>query len=86
MLFLLRSDPLVPEFPPSMLDVLEVVDSLAKSPKCVCTGNEQELEASARNNANQMLQFGKLECSVSSGPTVVRGTIGSSEGALLPAK
>jgi hypothetical protein len=45
MLFLSRSDPLLPEFPPFMLDVLEVVDSPAESPKCVRTQNEQELEA-----------------------------------------
>jgi hypothetical protein len=36
-LFLLRSDPLVSEFPPFMLDVHEVVDSPAESPKCVYT-------------------------------------------------
>jgi hypothetical protein len=35
MLPLLRSDPLWPEFPPFMLDVLKVVDSPAESPKCV---------------------------------------------------
>jgi hypothetical protein len=35
MLPLSRSNPLLPEFPPFMLDVLEVVGSLAESPKCV---------------------------------------------------
>jgi hypothetical protein len=30
------SDPLWPEFPPFMLDVLEVVDSLVESPKMCC--------------------------------------------------
>jgi hypothetical protein len=32
-----RSDPLLSKFPPFMLDVLEVVDSPAESPKCVHT-------------------------------------------------
>jgi hypothetical protein len=40
MLLLSRSDPLLPEFPPFMLDMIEVVDSLAESPKCVATRNE----------------------------------------------
>jgi hypothetical protein len=35
MLPLSRSDPLLQEFPPFMLDVLEVVDSPVESPKCV---------------------------------------------------
>jgi hypothetical protein len=47
MLPLSRSDPLLPEFPPFMLDMLEVVDSPVKSPKCVHTPNEQELEVPA---------------------------------------
>jgi hypothetical protein len=34
------SDPLWPEFSLFMLDVLEVVDSPAESPKCVATRNE----------------------------------------------
>jgi hypothetical protein len=33
----LRSDLLLLEFSPFMLDVLEVVDSPAESPKCVAT-------------------------------------------------
>jgi hypothetical protein len=37
MLFLSRSDPLVPKCPFYMLDVHEVVDSLAESPKYVAT-------------------------------------------------
>jgi hypothetical protein len=41
MLPLSRSDPLLLEFPPFMLDVLEVVDCSAESPKCVTTRNEQ---------------------------------------------
>jgi hypothetical protein len=45
MLPLLRSDLLLPEFPPLMIDVFEVVDSSAESPKCVSTQNEQELKA-----------------------------------------
>jgi hypothetical protein len=35
MLPLSRLDPLLPEFSPFMLDVLEVVDFSAESPKCV---------------------------------------------------
>jgi hypothetical protein len=35
MLFLSRSDPLVSEFPPFMLDVSEVVNSPEESSKCV---------------------------------------------------
>jgi hypothetical protein len=57
MLPLSRSDPLLPEFPPFMLDVLEVVNSLAESPKCVSTWNEQEPKARIRNCRNQTLQF-----------------------------
>jgi hypothetical protein len=30
-----------PEFSPFMLDMLEVVDSLSESPKCVASRNEQ---------------------------------------------
>jgi hypothetical protein len=41
MLPLSRSDPLLLEFPPFMLDVLEVIDSSTESPKCVATWNEQ---------------------------------------------
>jgi hypothetical protein len=37
MLPLSRSDPLLSEFPPFMLDVLEVVDFPVESPKCVAT-------------------------------------------------
>jgi hypothetical protein len=32
-----RSDPLLPEFPPFILDVLEVVDPPAELSKCVAT-------------------------------------------------
>jgi hypothetical protein len=38
---LLRSDLMWLEFPPFMLDVLEVVNSPTKSPKCVAIQNEQ---------------------------------------------
>jgi hypothetical protein len=61
MLFLSRSDPLLPEFPPFMLDVFEVVDSLVKLPKCVRTGNEQEREASAQNRVNRTVRFCQLQ-------------------------
>jgi hypothetical protein len=49
----LRSDPLLPEFLPFMLDVLEVVYSPAESPKCVATQIGQEPEASDQNYRNQ---------------------------------
>jgi hypothetical protein len=42
-----RFNPLWPEFPPFMREVLEVVDSPAESPKFVATRNEQRLEAPA---------------------------------------
>jgi hypothetical protein len=77
---------LVLEFSPFMLDVHEVVDSPAESAKFVYTQNEQEPEALARNLANQILQFGKLVDPVSLGLVAVRGTVGFSEGVLLPAK
>jgi hypothetical protein len=49
MLPLSRSDLLLSGFPLYMLDVFEVVNSPAESPKCVATRNEQEPEASAQN-------------------------------------
>jgi hypothetical protein len=52
----------------------------------VCTQNEQEPEAPARNRANRTIRFGKLDGPVSSAPTAIKGTIGSSEGILLLAK
>jgi hypothetical protein len=55
MLPLSRSDSLLPEFPPSMFDVLEFVDSPVESRKCVRTRNEQELKAPAQNWANRIV-------------------------------
>jgi hypothetical protein len=77
------SDPLVLEFSPFMLDMLEVVNSAAESPKCVCTRNEQVTEAPAQNRANQTVRFGKSDGPISSVLTTVRGTVGSNEGILL---
>jgi hypothetical protein len=64
MLHLLRSDPLLTEFPPFMLDVLKVVDSPAELPKCVHTWNEQRLkpvlktaEIEYSGLANRRVQF-----------------------------
>jgi hypothetical protein len=54
MLPLLRSGPLLPEFPPFMLDVLEVVDSPVESPKCVDTRIGQEPEATVQNSTNRI--------------------------------
>jgi hypothetical protein len=61
MLPLLRSDPLLPEFPPFMFDVLEVVYSSAESPKCVRTRNKQRPEAPARSCKNWTIRLGKPE-------------------------
>jgi hypothetical protein len=52
MLPLSRKDSLWLEFRPFMLDVLEVVDSPVKSPKCVATQIGQESEVPARNMKN----------------------------------
>jgi hypothetical protein len=68
------------------VSTIHVVDSPAESAKCVCTQNEQELEPSAQNKANQILWFGKPESLVLSGLAAVRGTVDSSEGVLLPGK
>jgi hypothetical protein len=57
MLFLSRSDPLVPKFPPFMLDVREVVDSPAESSKCVATQIRQEPEAHVQNRRNGTMRF-----------------------------
>jgi hypothetical protein len=73
MLFLSRSDPLVPEFPFYMVDMREVVDSPAESSKCVSTQIEQESEAPARNR-NQTVRFLKLDPQVLLGPMTVRST------------
>jgi hypothetical protein len=54
-LLLSRWYPLLPEFPPFMFDMLEVVDSPAESSKCVHTQNEQDLEALAQNCSNQIV-------------------------------
>jgi hypothetical protein len=75
MLFLSRSDPLVPEFPPFMLDVLEVVDSPMELPKCVCTQNKQESEAPAQSKENWTIQFQELDSPVLSRPMTVRGDV-----------
>jgi hypothetical protein len=61
MLPLSRSNPLLPEFPPFMLDVLELVDSSAESPNCVRTQNKQRPEAPARSCRNWTIWLGKLE-------------------------
>jgi hypothetical protein len=72
-----RSDPLLPEFLPFMFDELEVVDSLAESPKCVATQMRQEPEAPGRNYRNWTVRFGKLDSPVLSIPTAVRGAAGT---------
>jgi hypothetical protein len=76
MLPLSRSDLLLPEFPPFMLDGLEVVNSPAESPKCVSTRNEQELKAPIQNCRNQTVQFHEQDTSVLSRPVAIRGTVG----------
>jgi hypothetical protein len=81
MLFLSRSDPLVPQFPPFMLNVCEVVNSPAESPECVCTQIRQESEAPVQNKRNRTIQFQKSDPSVLSRPTAVEGAIGLRRGA-----
>jgi hypothetical protein len=56
-----------------MLDVLEVVDFLAESSKCVATWNDQEPKAYAQNYENRIVRFGKSDGPVLSIPTAVRG-------------
>jgi hypothetical protein len=76
MLFLPRSDPLMPEFPFFMLDMCEVVDSPTGSPKCVGIRIKQELEAPAQNRRSQTVQFLKLDPPVLSAQMAVRSTTG----------
>jgi hypothetical protein len=76
MLSLSRSDPLFPEFPSFILDVLEVVDSPTESSKYVHIRNEQKLDA----------PICKPEGSVLSGPTAVSGAARLRRGAPPPAK
>jgi hypothetical protein len=64
-----------------MLDVLEVVNSPAQSPKCVATQNEQELKAPSQNYENQTVQFGKPNGPVLLGPTTIKSTAGLQRGA-----
>jgi hypothetical protein len=76
MLPMLRLDPLCPNFPPFMLDVLEVVDFPVELPKCVATRIEHELEAPARNSRNRTTWFLEPDSPVLSRPAAVRGTAG----------
>jgi hypothetical protein len=76
MLPLSRSNPLRPESPPFVLDVLEVVDSPAESQKCVATRIKHEPEAPAQNSINQTVRFLESDSPVLSGPMAVRGTVG----------
>jgi hypothetical protein len=85
-LFLSRLDLLLSKFPPFILDVFEVVNSPAELQKCVCTQNEQEMEALAQNWANRIVRFGKPDSPVLSAPPVIKGTVGSSEDVLLSTK
>jgi hypothetical protein len=71
---------LVPEFPPFMLDVVEVVDSSAESPKCVATRIGQEPEASARNCRNRTLRFGKSDYPILLIPAAVKCAAGTRRG------
>jgi hypothetical protein len=52
----------------------------------VRTQNKQEPEAPTQNWANQTIRYGKQDDSVSSAPTAIRGTVGSSEGVIFLAK
>jgi hypothetical protein len=59
-----------------MLDVLEVFDSPAESPKCVATQNEQEPKALAQNYRNQTVRFQEPDTPVLSRSAAVRGAVG----------
>jgi hypothetical protein len=76
MLFLSRSDLSTSEFSFFMLDMLEVVDYPAESPKCVGRWIEQELEAPVWNSKNRILQFDKPEDPVLSELMAARGAAG----------
>jgi hypothetical protein len=76
MLFLSRSDPLILEFPPILLDMHEVVDSSEESPKCVCTRIGREPEALVQNGRNRIVRFQELDTLVLSRPAAVKGNIG----------
>jgi hypothetical protein len=76
MLPMLRLDSLCLNFPPFMLDVLEVVDSPAELLKCVATRIEHEPEAPDRNSRNRTTWFLELDSPVLSRPAAVRGTAG----------
>jgi hypothetical protein len=80
MLPLSRSDPLWSEFPPFILDVLEVVDFPAESPKYVATRIGQEPEVPAQNRKNWIVQFGKPDGPILSISMAVRGTVGTRRG------
>jgi hypothetical protein len=86
MLPLLRLDLLLPEFPPFMLDVVEVVNYPAKSSKYVATQNKQEPDTPAQNCRNQTVWCDKLAGPVLLRPTAVRGAIVLRRGAPPPAK
>jgi hypothetical protein len=60
-----------------MLDVLEVVDSLAESSKNVATQIRQEPEAPTQNRKNWTVRFVKSDGPVLSILMVVRGTVGT---------
>jgi hypothetical protein len=79
MLPLSRLDLLLSEFPPFILDVLEVVDSPAESPKCVATRIGQEPEAPNQKCRNQTARFGKSNDPVLS-ILAVRGTTATQRG------
>jgi hypothetical protein len=66
---------------PFMLDMREVVDSPAESPKSIDTRIKQEAEAPARNYRNQTVRFHELDGLILSGPTAIRGVAGLQRGA-----
>jgi hypothetical protein len=76
MLPLSRLDLLWLEVPPFMLDVLEVIDSPAESPKFVAIQNELRPDAPARNSRTRTIQFQEPDGSVLSGLTAVKGVVG----------
>jgi hypothetical protein len=63
-----------------MLDMFEVVDSPAESPKCVAIRIRQVPEALVQNRKNRTVWFGKPDGPVLSIPMAVRGTAGTRRG------
>jgi hypothetical protein len=81
-----RLDPLWPEFPSFILDVLEVVDSPTESPKICCHTNQTGAGSSCSIWENQTVRFGKSDGLILLISTAVRALSTLNEEATPPAK